>query len=129
MPFLINDVIVDPREDASPITNPDFPLTANEFAKLSPAKLAELARREFLDDPEFPKNAPRVAEGLAGLVAAKTPANALRIKQVEPDAAPHGVKVQFATLEFGLMSQLDEEFQAGKLTVDFLDKTIWSKLG
>ena len=126
MPFLMNDVIVEPSARATPVANPDFPLSGAAFAALSLSDIAHLARGEFAADGDFPRTKPHVAGNLAGLVLAKTPANAMRIAIVDPAQGVDGVKVDFANLSLELMADLTARQTAGDLNMTYVNWMVWS---
>ncbi|MEM8987870.1 MAG: hypothetical protein AAGC95_14230 [Pseudomonadota bacterium] len=126
MPFLVNDVIVEPNPNASPAGDPNFPLSGDAFAALSLVDIAALAKREYAADADFPRNAPVAAANLAGLVITKTMANALRIAVTDPAAGDGGLRVDFANLSIEVMADLVSKQNTGDLNMVYVNWMVWS---
>ena len=126
MPFLMNDQLIDPSAMANPINNPAFPLSWEAFARITIPDIAELAKAEFLQDPEFPRTQPEVAERIAGMITAKQPINAMRIQKAA--GGPDAVAVDFARLNIAAMAEVHGLNIGGKLTLEAVNQGIWAQV-
>ncbi len=124
MYFLLNDVVLNLELQ---LLTP--PVVARRFSALTLECVQRLGREIFAEAPRLQHRAPERAKRLATLIVSKAPEiNAARFVAPELDCPADQVAVQFATLDLGMLAQLHQDQQSGRLTPTLADQRVWGRI-
>lgn len=123
MYFLMNDVVLSLELQ---VLTP--PMMARRFSALTMDCVRRLGCEIFAEEPRLQHRMTERARRLAGLIVSKGPeVNAALFVAPSRGCRPEQVAVRMASLDMGVLAQLHQEQQTGRLTPMVADKLVWAR--
>ena len=123
MLFLLNDVVL--SLDLQALTPP---VMASRFAELSLASVQRLGCEMFAEEPDLQHKASESARRLCAMIVAKDPSvSAALFLAPHAGCDPSQVAVRLANLDLQVMARLHIVQQAGALTPNLANESVWAR--
>lgn len=123
MKFLFNTAILEIGAESDPFTDRGFPLSRAQYEAIPAHDIAEMLAEEFRNDPNALQTHALRIKRLVWMLIDKAKINALRLSWEGATQAEFG---QVPELAFAGLAGLAAQ---GSLTMEMIDRSIWSKLG